>query len=99
MLSAGREVRDELQTLQREVVMCGELQQRSRDTLTHLARAVHHTAELSLHHDAYIQQIEGYLAIIFSFYFYFVTLISFIVHGKTFLRDFIKTERDAEMPM
>ncbi|XP_075228593.1 tuberous sclerosis 1 protein hamartin isoform X1 [Lycorma delicatula] len=58
MLSAGREVREELQTLQREVVIGGELQQRSRDTLTHLARAVHHTNELSLQQAAYLQQVE-----------------------------------------
>lgn len=59
MLNAGREVREELQTLQREVVIGGELQQRSRDGLTHLARAVHHSAELSVHHETYVQQLEG----------------------------------------
>ena len=58
MANAGRELRDELHMLQREIALGGEVQQRYRDKINYLLHTSQHSTEVNLAHDSFIHQIS-----------------------------------------
>lgn len=59
MANAGRELRDELQMLQREITLGGEVQQRYREKITYLLHTSQRSTEANLAHDSYTHQISS----------------------------------------
>lgn len=58
MANAGRELRDELQVLQREITLGGEVQQRYREKINYLLHTSQRSTEINLAHDSYTHQIS-----------------------------------------
>lgn len=63
MANEGRDLRESIQNLQRELLIGGEVQERYRQRVNSLLRHVQQSSAVSLLHESSSQQISGNYAI------------------------------------
>lgn len=59
MANEGRDLKDTIQSLQRELLIGGEVQERYRQRVNSLLRHVQQSAQSTLAHQSYTQQISS----------------------------------------